>query len=162
MPILVLFLFGLLTLRNIRQHRQQVHVATYHASVNLHRRRDRQMIRLILCQTCVYVILSLPSTITLTYNSYVLPPSATAAFLTQLFGILTYTLFAIGFFINILSAAVYRQEFLKILNQIFKKIFRSTLIERRFLDRRQPQTQMASTLVRRVSTLHVPSRQIKH
>ncbi|CAF0757721.1 unnamed protein product [Didymodactylos carnosus] len=117
---LLLVIFGLLTLKNIRQHRRRVFIRQAHNEL-LHRKRDSQVLLLMFYQTSSYFLLSLPIAIILIYTSFTTNYVSTKIiqFCLKFFIFLSYFNFIIGFFVNVISATIYRQEFLKLVNRSF-------------------------------------------
>ncbi|CAF1589085.1 unnamed protein product, partial [Didymodactylos carnosus] len=151
-PPLLLLVFGLLTLKNVRHQRQQIHAANNNNNNQLYRRRDNQMIRLMLYQAFIYVLFALPLALIATVNAFNTPTTVTL-FLQKAFIVVSFFNFILSFFINTLSATIYRQEFLKQLIFISKKLFRSTWIEKRFIHRQQKQRQIKRFTFKRTVTV---------
>ncbi|CAF1239507.1 unnamed protein product [Didymodactylos carnosus] len=144
---LLLLVFNVLTLKNIRRHRHQLHVTTNNLS--LHRRRDRQMIKIMLYQTFLYLCLCLPQLLVGTYASFITPLTITIAFFAKLFLFVSFLNYVCRCFVNTTVAPMYRHALFKLLNRWWKKLFcDSTLIERYFLvQQHQQRTQFTQTRI---------------
>ncbi|CAF1385745.1 unnamed protein product [Didymodactylos carnosus] len=128
-PICIM-LFGLLTFQNILKQRRQINTTV---RTQLHRQRDRQMLNIMLMQSTVYLLLSLPYYLALISQSFSSIQTPIQTFLVRSFLLVSFFNFIIGILVNTLVAKIYRTEVLKILNQITKTLFHSTIIERRYL-----------------------------
>ncbi|CAF1069467.1 unnamed protein product [Didymodactylos carnosus] len=132
-----MIIFGLLTIRNIRKQRRQIQ--SIHSTS--HRQRDRQMIRLMLAQTSVFILLLLPLTIASLINSFVSTTVISQSMqisLIRLTSIVLYFNMINSFYLNTLTSTIYRREGLKILNVLMKRVFNSMFIERYYLQQLEP------------------------
>ncbi|CAF1495956.1 unnamed protein product [Didymodactylos carnosus] len=149
LPTILLVLFSLLTLKNVRHQRHQIQPINH----SLHRRRDRQMVRLMLCQTFIYIAFGLPFLLISIYLSFTTASTTVlSSFVIQLCLLINYFDFVYSFYVNTLSASMYRKEFIKLLNKLMKILFRSTIIERRYLSQHFGQ-QSTSFRLNRITTL---------
>jgi hypothetical protein len=112
----LMILFGLLTINNANQFgRQNLAVYRYRPS-------ERQLTRMLIVQVASHILLSLPfcviffiTIIPITFKSTIM-----FYFLFIIFKIPFYIPFIIQFFLYILSAQIYRNEFIFLLNKIFR------------------------------------------
>lgn len=115
-PPCMMFLFGLMTIYNIKKARIAPVAITHD------RRTKNQLIRMLLLQAGTHIVLNLPSSIT--YLMFVLPNTIkyTPDFLVaSLFSVLPFhTSYVTAFFLYVLSAKVYRRELIRLVHRIFQ------------------------------------------
>jgi hypothetical protein len=116
-PSFLMLLFGCLTLKNVRHHRQLVHRVGENRSI---RRTDSQLLRMLAAQVLVIIIATLP------YCVYELYSSFTSSFkmstlkiaqdnlTNQITGIVTYFAYSSSFYLYTLTGSIFRKEALKI------------------------------------------------
>lgn len=116
-PCLLMFLFGLLTLHNIRQYRpiELTHRIT--------RRTDAQLLRMLTAQVFIIVITTLPLCINQLYMSFtsnIIKDTLRIAqenLVTRIVGSITYFAHSTSFYLYTLTGTVFRKEFLKIIKR---------------------------------------------
>ncbi|CAF0835102.1 unnamed protein product [Didymodactylos carnosus] len=113
---IVLIVFGLLTIENVRQQRRRI-LPQEPTVFKVYRRRDRQVIKLISIQTITFIVVVSPLGMMSVLNALTLPTPLIQLNIRKLFLL---------------------REFLKVLNQIFKRLLGLTIIERHFLQQHQP------------------------
>ena len=120
---LLMIIFGLLTIHNTNNFTQN-HLITLH-----YRRNERQLTRMLIVQVSTHVVLSLPFCVL--FFMTIIPIEFTSTimfyFLLILFKIPFYITFITPFFLYILSAKLYRTEFILLLKKIIQ-IHRNRII----------------------------------
>ena len=133
-PVFMLF-FGLITLRNLQ--RSRLVVQPHSAKSNAIKKRDAQLLIMLLFQILIIVVFTLPFAIqklidTLSVQAQQSPvQKAQYNLLTGTLRILSYGSHAFGFFFYTLAARIFRLELLHILNFVYrfftgKNMFRTT------------------------------------
>jgi hypothetical protein len=116
-PSFLMILFGVLTLKNVRQRRQLVRRAGENTAI---RRTDTQLLRMLTAQVLVIIIATLPFSIIQLYSA--LTSSFTKSTLriaqenlaSQIIAIVTYFAHTSNFYLYTLSGTIFRKEVLKI------------------------------------------------
>jgi hypothetical protein len=119
-PSLLMLLFGFLTLKNVRQHRQIVQRVDQNIAS---RRTDSQLLRMLTAQVLVIIIATLPFSINQLYSSFT--SSFTKSTLKiaqdnlagQTTAIVTYFAYSSSFYLYTLSGTIFRKEVGKIFGQ---------------------------------------------
>ncbi|CAF3492710.1 unnamed protein product [Adineta steineri] len=124
-PSLLMLLFGLLTLNNIRQHRRVV--PTISRNNQILRRTDNQLLRMLIAQVLVIMIATLPYSINQLYSSFTVNITkstlriAQESFATRVLGSLTSFAHTTSFYLYTLTGTIFRKEFHKIIQRCFHK-----------------------------------------
>ncbi|CAF0895570.1 unnamed protein product [Adineta steineri] len=132
LPILLLFIFGLLTANNVHKTRQRIEpIGTVHDGRHIQgsktSRKDAQLHKMLANQIFVFIILNMPNPCYLVYRAITIKTSKSVLRSTteEFVGNMTYALIYLGFsltFINfIMSSDMFRKEFLQLIRT---KIFR--------------------------------------
>jgi hypothetical protein len=116
LPSFLMLLFGLLTLKNVRQRRQLVRRAGENTAI---RRTDTQLLRMLTAQVLVIIIATLPFSIIQLYSA--LTGSFTKSTLriaqenlaSQIIAIVTFFAHTSSFYLYTLSGTIFRKEVLK-------------------------------------------------
>jgi hypothetical protein len=116
-PSFLMLLFGLLTLKNVRQHRQLVRRAAETTAI---RRTDTQLLRMLAAQVLVIIIATLPFSVIQLYSA--LTSSFTKSTLriaqenlgSQIIAIFTYFAHTSSFYLYTLTGTIFRKEVVKI------------------------------------------------
>ncbi|CAF1400291.1 unnamed protein product [Adineta steineri] len=112
----LMMLFGFLTIYNIYKSNRNLAVAIRY------RPSERQLSRMLIIQVLTQIILNLPFCVV--FFALILPPTFQSTimfyFLYVIFKIPFYMTFITPFFLYILSAQVYRDEFIRLLKKIFR------------------------------------------
>jgi hypothetical protein len=114
-PILML-IFGLLTIFNIRQQSTRAKILT----TSIQRRRtEGQLARMLILQVSVHLILVLPFGVTYSMNAFI-PSTRTTNILAVRYILVLWQQcdYFVSFFLYILSGSVYREEFYRILKSL--------------------------------------------
>ncbi|CAF1319895.1 unnamed protein product [Adineta steineri] len=141
-PPIFMLIFGIITLRNIRRNRRLViplGITRNQIKNNLIKRRDSQLLAMLLLQIFVIIIFTLPFAIQKLMDTLTLQLQRTAVqkaqwnLITAILRLLSYGSHALGFFFYTLSAKIFRVELLKIMNRIYlwctgKNFLRPTMI----------------------------------
>jgi hypothetical protein len=111
---LLIFIFGLLTINNIRQ--QSTRAVPLTGSIR-GRRTERQLTRMLILQVIVHLILILPFGVTYTMNSFE-PSTETPTVIAVRLAFVTWQQrdYFVSFFLYIFSGSVYRRELFRILS----------------------------------------------
>lgn len=128
-PPVLMLLFGLFTLRNIRRNRSLV-LPTNNVQnplqVQAIKRRDNQLLMMLLLQVLIIIVFTLPfatqklvDTFNTTANQTRLE-KAQYALLTGILRLVSYGSHAFGFFFYTMAARIFRTELLKIFNAIYR------------------------------------------
>jgi hypothetical protein len=112
-----MLLFGFLTLKNVRQHRQLVQRAGENTGI---RRTDSQLLRMLAAQVLVIIVATLPFCVFQLYTSFT--GSVTKSTLriaqenlaAQITAIVTYFAHTSSFYLYTLAGTIFRKEVLKI------------------------------------------------
>jgi hypothetical protein len=124
-----MLIFGLSTLKNLRKNRRFIQPMTNIQNplkINGIKRRDHQLLAMLLLQVMVIIIFTLPFAIQKLIDTFTLQtqrtPLQTAQYnlLTAIVRLLSYGSHAFGFFFYTLSAKIFRTELLKIINTIYR------------------------------------------
>jgi hypothetical protein len=116
-PSFLMLLFGFLTLKNVRQHRQLVQRAGENTGI---RRTDSQLLRMLAAQVLVIIVATLPFCVFQLYTSFT--GSVTKSTLriaqenlaAQITAIVTYFAHTSSFYLYTLAGTIFRKEVLKI------------------------------------------------
>jgi hypothetical protein len=119
-PSFLMLLFGCLTLKNVRQHRQLVQRAGENRAI---RRTDRQLLRMLAAQVLVIIISTLPFCVNQLYTSFT--SSFTKSTLkiaqdnlaNQITSVVTYFAYTTSFYLYTLAGTIFRKEVGKIFGQ---------------------------------------------
>jgi hypothetical protein len=149
---LMLILFNILTFKNIQRRRQLVHTTNTAAQQN----QNRHMIRLMVSQSLSYLILVAPGALFSVYTVFVPPQtSAQLLFTYKLFFLFQYVHPSIIFYVNTLASRTYRVEAIKILNNVVKFVFHSTIIERHMIQGEQRQQRQVKNTIQNSRPIQV-------
>jgi len=119
-PTLFMLLFGFLTLRNVRQHRQIVR--RFQENSN-NRRTDSQLLRMLATQVIVIIIATLPFSLYQLYTSFTTTISKSTYQVAQdnlaarITGIMTYFAHSTSFYLYTLTGSIFRNEVYKIIHR---------------------------------------------
>jgi hypothetical protein len=136
-PPILMLLFGLLTLKNLRRTRRLVlpTINTQNQSqINSTKKRDNQLLVMLLLQIVIIIIFTLPFAIQKLYDTFSLQvqrtPVQAASYnlLAAILRLLSYGSHAFGFFFYTLAARIFRMELLKIINSTYRFITGKNLI----------------------------------
>ncbi|CAF1589310.1 unnamed protein product [Didymodactylos carnosus] len=117
----LMLLFGLLTLRNVVKRRQQI--LPSEIDKTLRRQRGRQMIRLMIVQTFIFIIFVLPLTVACFISSFVPITKINQIMqinLVKLASIFAYFNMINSLYLNTFTSTIYRREGLKILKFVWR------------------------------------------
>ncbi|CAF0716332.1 unnamed protein product [Adineta steineri] len=132
-PILLLFIFGLLTANNVHKTRHRIEpIGTTHGGRHIQgsktSRKDAQLHKMLANQILVFIILNMPNPCFLVYKAFTLNTSKSVlrSTIEEFAGNMTYGLIHLGFsltFINfIISSDMFRKEFLQVIRvNIFRQ-----------------------------------------
>ncbi|CAF1546319.1 unnamed protein product [Didymodactylos carnosus] len=121
-PPVSMVTFGLLTLFNVRRSRRQI-LSIEQQQNSITKRRDAQLIRMLLIQVVVFTLLITPEVIRSWYRAFTLNVSkseeqiAIEELFEQIANLLLYTTFSITFYLFTLTSEVFRRTFI----QLFKR-----------------------------------------
>jgi hypothetical protein len=128
-PPIFMLIFGLLTLKNLRRTRRLVMpTANLQTQLKLNptKRRDSQLLAMLLLQIIIIIIFTLPFAIQKLIDTFTLSikrvPLQQAQYdlLTAILRLLSYGSHAFGFFFYTLSGRIFRTELLRIINSIYR------------------------------------------
>ncbi|UJR19157.1 hypothetical protein I4U23_022287 [Adineta vaga] len=125
-PSSLMLLFGLLTLRNIRQQRFIIPVAADHNQMV--RRTDTQLLRMLLAQVLLIIIFTLPLSILQLYSSFTANFTKNAlqlaveSLVIRTASVLTYFAHSSTFYMYTVTGTVFRKEFFKIVRRCGRTI----------------------------------------
>ncbi|CAF1089011.1 unnamed protein product [Adineta ricciae] len=131
LPILLMLIFGLLTVRNVRQTKARI--STNVGQSSRMSKKDVQLHRMLANQIILFVILNMPNPIYLIYSSFTVNMSKSAlqsaaeTFVSNMTYLLIYLGFSLTFTNFMISSDIFRREFAQILRT---KILRQTSIAR--------------------------------
>ncbi|CAF3999871.1 unnamed protein product [Rotaria sp. Silwood1] len=132
-PALLMLVFGLATLRNLRRARRQV-LPTSGQQIKSASRRDGQLLVMLLMQVALIIVFTVPFAGQKLYDTFTLNMTKTPLKTAQdnlcgaIVRILSYGSHAFGFFVYTLSARIFRMELLKVINNIYRRITGRNLI----------------------------------
>ncbi|CAF0716341.1 unnamed protein product [Adineta steineri] len=126
LPLLLLFIFGLLTANNVHKTRHQIEpIGAAHGGRHIQSsktsKKDAQLHKMLANQILVFIILNMPNPCFLVYRAFTLNTSKSVLRSTteEFAGNMTYALIYLGFsltFINfIISSDMFRKEFLQLI-----------------------------------------------
>ncbi|CAF0760014.1 unnamed protein product [Adineta ricciae] len=128
-PPILMFVFGILTLRNIRRRRRLI-IPTVYARTQLrtngNKRRDTQLLIMLLIQVLIIIVFTLPFAIQKLVDTFSSQTQQTPlqkaqySLLIAILRLLSYGSHALGFFFYTLSARIFRNELLNTLNRIYR------------------------------------------
>ncbi|CAF0739714.1 unnamed protein product [Didymodactylos carnosus] len=119
-PPILMTLFGLLTLMNIRTRRRRV----VPINVRQTRQTDFQLFRMLLCQVTFYIILVSPFNAMYAASTILGQTSSLFNFIYKISRLFYFLSYSTSFYIYTLSARLYRKEFLKIVNTVLRRLFK--------------------------------------
>ncbi|CAF2092279.1 unnamed protein product [Rotaria magnacalcarata] len=125
-PPVIMLVFGLATLRNLRRARNQV-LPHGVLSSNTNARRDTQLLIMLLMQVALIIVFTVPFAGQKLYDTLALAeiksPLKTAQnnLCAGILRILSYGSHAFGFFVYTLSARIFRKELLKTINGVYQR-----------------------------------------
>ncbi|CAF3543944.1 unnamed protein product [Rotaria sp. Silwood1] len=126
-PALMMLAFGLATLRNLRQtHRQVLSNGTQTTKSTA--RRDHQLFAMLIMQVALIIVFTAPFAGQKLYDTFMLNVKKSSLEIAQdnlyagIVRILSYGSHAFGFFVYTLSARIFRQELLKTINNVHRRI----------------------------------------
>jgi hypothetical protein len=128
-PPIIMLVFGLITLRNLRRSRRLVLPnanVQNQLKLNSIKRRDGQLLAMLLLQIIIIIIFTVPFAIQKLYDTLTLQIPQTPLqkaqdnLITGTLRILSYGSHAFGFFFYTLSARIFRTELLRIINTSYR------------------------------------------
>ena len=128
-PPILMLLFGLLTLKNLRQTRRLVMPAMntpQQLKLNSTKKRDNQLLVMLLLQIMIIIIFTVPFAIQKLIDTFTLQVQRTPVqkasynLLTATLRLISYGSHAFGFFFYTLSARIFRMELGKIINTAYR------------------------------------------
>jgi len=128
-PPILMLIFGLSTLKHLRRNRRLVLPTSNiqnQLKLNSIKRRDSQLLAMLLLQVMIIIIFTVPFAIQKLYDTFSLniirTPLQKAQYnlLAAILRLLSYGSHAFGFFFYTLSARIFRTELLKIINTIYR------------------------------------------
>jgi hypothetical protein len=120
-PSLLMFLFGCLTLNNLRGHRQVIPRIV--VTNQIVRRTDNQLLRMLIAQVLVIIIATLPYSINQLYSAFTISFTkntlrvAQESFSTRTLGAMTSFAHTTSFYLYTLTGTIFRKEFHKIIQR---------------------------------------------
>jgi hypothetical protein len=124
-PSLLMFIFGILTLYNLRQQRRVSHRVV---KINLNiRRSDTQLLRMLIGQVVVIMISTFPFTIYQLYVSFTLNSSkntfelALENLFSDIARVMTYFAHSTSFYLYTLTGTIFRKELFKIVEKYIRR-----------------------------------------
>jgi hypothetical protein len=128
-PPILMLLFGLLTLKNLRRNRRLV-MPTMNTpqqlKLNSTKKRDSQLLVMLLLQIMIIIIFTVPFAIQKLIDTFTLTvqrtpvQAASYSLLTGTLRLLSYGSHAFGFFFYTLSARIFRKELASIINTVYR------------------------------------------
>jgi hypothetical protein len=128
-PPILMLIFGLLTLKNLRRNRRfvlPISNVQNQLKINSIKRRDNQLLAMLLLQVMIIVIFTLPFAIQKLLNTLMPTTNQTSLekaqsnLLTATLRLISYGSHAFGFFFYTLAARIFRMELLQIINRIYR------------------------------------------
>ncbi|CAF1380298.1 unnamed protein product [Adineta steineri] len=126
LPLFLMFIFGLLTVRNIHQTKKRIEPATGNSGKIT--KKDIQFHKMLANQICLYLILNVPNPCYLVYRTITLYTIkspfrlATETFVSNMTYVLIYFGFSLTFVNFIISSQIFRKEFIQIIRtRIFRR-----------------------------------------
>ena len=128
-PPIMMLLFGLFTLKNIRRNRRLVQPTSNiqnQVQAQSIKRRDNQLLMMLLLQVLIIIVFTLPFAIQKLVDTFNTNTNQTRiekaqyALLTGILRLLSYGSHAFGFFFYTLAARIFRTELLKIFNAVYR------------------------------------------
>jgi hypothetical protein len=135
-PPPLMLLFGLLTLNNLRKNRRLVQPdshRTNQSTSNTSKKRDTQLLVMLLFQILIIIGFTLPFAIQKLVDTFVSRVEQTAvekaqySLLTGTLRLLSYGSHTLGFFFYTLAARIFRLELIRIVNKLFRFFIRRSL-----------------------------------
>lgn len=127
-PPLMMLVFGMATLRNLRRTHRQVLASSSQPTTKNSVRRDGQLLVMLLMQVAMIIVFTVPFATQKLYDTFMMnvkkTPVKTAEdkLLGAVVRILSYGSHAFGFFVYTLSARIFRVELLKVINNISRRV----------------------------------------
>jgi hypothetical protein len=124
-PCLLMFLFGLLTLNNIRQHRRVIPGAAENNRIA--RRTDTQLLRMLSAQVLIIIIATLPLSIYQLYSSFTSSFTKSTLQIAQenlaarIVGTMTYFAHSTTFYLYTLTGTLFLKELVKIIRRCWHR-----------------------------------------
>jgi hypothetical protein len=125
-PPILMLIFGLLTIKNIRRNRRLVQPTANVQNQSNINRRDNQLLTMLLLQVMIIIIFTLPFAIQKLVNTFTTTTNQTSLqkaqynLLTGTLRLISYGSHAFGFYFYTLAARIFRTELLKIINKIYR------------------------------------------
>ncbi|CAF1203250.1 unnamed protein product [Didymodactylos carnosus] len=118
LPVLLIFIFGLLTIFNVIQQHQRIQPIQMYGTRSA-KQIEGQLLKMLLVHLAVYCLLAMPYNVLLAIVAAYTTPSTLFLFIQNLSRILLNASYSVDFYIYTLSARLYRKEFLKLLQHVF-------------------------------------------
>ena len=126
-PPILMLIFGLLTLKNVRRNRRLV-LPTINATASKSstNRRDNQLLVMLVLQVVIIIVFTLPFAIQKLVNNFTPATNQTSLqkaqynILTGVLRLVSYGSHAFGFYFYTLSARIFRIELLKFINRTYR------------------------------------------
>ncbi|CAF2117258.1 unnamed protein product [Rotaria magnacalcarata] len=126
LPLVTLFTFGVLMMINLKESRANAQTLGNRKIVSIIRKRDRNMMRMLLTELTIYIITTIPNTVVLIYK-VATPPAANGSerqciesfvfYFARVF--LLYLNNSLSFWIYLITSQSFRHEFKKLLFHLF-------------------------------------------